>query len=533
MKKKVESFKFRKKKILLNPKKINNEDKYTERNGKEYSKIFIKILNANNPSNNKKIKKNNIKKITLFNPEESKLIRTNSPKNKSQKFIKKVINKNNKEKDLCNGDTKLKIKMNINKFKVILKTEEKNVNLKNIKNYNSKDLINNGDKIENVNHIIEKNLTEKNIKNKNSFQKRQIQPKEGNNHKKNIQNKKELKNNFKIKKIDILNDNSLPLVNKEKINSKKENLNYIFRQNQQKNYEIKKQTLPKITNIVTNKEKNKNKKNKLEKENRSERIINESLNIIDSFTSQNISLKDDSKNKKRTLEVEYYRNLSFYPKYIYTDITQSVPKLSNNSNTELNAMNSSKLNEIHSPSKLNQTFSRKLKLDTSRKNNKLKINKSQNIKIKINQKFQRNKTVKPTNTIFNVKKIENVNSSTLRKIVRIKFKNNGNNKKIINGDNDNGFYSEESYISKNEYPNYSIFNNSMNKESNKISLNKRRNYNKKHETVANNTDNISRKLLVLVNDFHNGIHTIEDNTFNLKSGKLIDRIRALKKLNNI
>ena len=532
MKKKVESFKFRKKKMLFNSKKINNKDKYTERNEKEYSKLFIKILNANSPSDlNKKIKKNNIKKITLFKPEEYKLIRTNSQNNQSQKFIKKVINKNNKEKNLCNGDTKIKIKMNINKFKVILKTEEKNENSKNVKNSNSKDLINNRDKIKNVNHIIEKNLTEKNLKNKNTFQKRQIQQKEGNNHNKNGQNKKELKNNFKIKKIDILNDNSLPLVsNKEKINSKKEKLNYIFRQNQQKNYEVKIQTLP---NIATNKDKNKNKKNNSEKENRSERIIKESLNIIDSFTSQNISLKEDSKKKKRTLEVEYYRNLGFYPKYIYTDITQSVPKLSNNSNTELNTMNSSKLNEIHSPSKLNQTFSRKLKLDTSRKNNKLKINKSQNIKIKINQKFQRNKTVKPTNTIFNVKKIENVNSSTLRKIVRIKFKNNGNNKKIINGDNDNGFYSEESYISKNEYPNYSIFNNSMNKESNKISLNKRRNYNKKHETVVNNIDNISRKLLVLVNDFHNGIHTIEDNTFNLKSGKLIDRIRALKKLNNI
>ena len=49
----------------------------------------------------------------------------------------------------------------------------------------------------------------------------------------------------------------------------------------------------------------------------------------------------------------------------------------------------------------------------------------------------------------------------------------------------------------------------------------------------NNIDNIGKKLLILVNDFHNKVHQTNDRSFTVQSGKLIDKIRALKKLNNI
>ena len=543
MKKTDESFKFKKKKLFNC--KTDKSTIYTLKNEKEYSRLFINILNSNNPSqlnkkliNNNENKKNNIKKITLFNPEESKLHHNILQNNKFKKFEKYNTQvKINKEKKLKIVDSKSKINFNINKSKAFLKTEEnkeKNKISKILKNSDTKNLLNNKYKIQKLKNVFEKNLTEKNIKKKHIYHKKQIQQKDGNNHIKNVQNKKDLKNNLKIKKIDILNDNNLPIEiesNKEKINTKTEKLNYIFRQN---NFDLKIQTLPKLTNIVAMKDKI---KNDLEKEYRSERIINESLNIIDSFTSQNISLKDDdNKNKKRTLELEYYKNLRSYPRYIYTDISQNLPKLSNNSNTELNTMNTSKLNEKQSPLKLNSALSRKLKLNTSRNNKLLQINKSGIIKIKMNKKFQINKT-------FNNIRKEKINFSkpTSRKIVRIKFKHfknsyNTENNNIFNFnlDNDFGFDSEESYNNKNDYQNYSLFNNSMNKESNKMSFIKETNYrNKKHETVINNIDILGKKLLILVNNFHNEVHAIQDNTFNLKSGKLIDRIRALKKLNNI
>jgi hypothetical protein len=56
---------------------------------------------------------------------------------------------------------------------------------------------------------------------------------------------------------------------------------------------------------------------------------------------------------------------------------------------------------------------------------------------------------------------------------------------------------------------------------------------KRHETVKNNIDNIGKKLLILVNEFHNGSNNDDEKTFTIHSRKLIDRIRTFKKLNNI
>ena len=56
---------------------------------------------------------------------------------------------------------------------------------------------------------------------------------------------------------------------------------------------------------------------------------------------------------------------------------------------------------------------------------------------------------------------------------------------------------------------------------------------KRYETVRNNIDNIGKKLLILINEFHNGGNNDNDKTFTFHSRKLIDRIRTFKKLNNI
>ena len=136
----VELFKFKKKQDLLDSK--NNKEKkekYSSKNEKDYSRLFIKILNSTklNKSNIKvskgiEHKKNNIKKITLFNPEENKYNqilraqkRVKTLTSNSQELRNKQIKKNNSKNKNINKKQYLskdnsKHIINMNKFKSII-----------------------------------------------------------------------------------------------------------------------------------------------------------------------------------------------------------------------------------------------------------------------------------------------------------------------------------------------------------------------------------------------------------------------------
>ena len=540
--KKEETFKFQKKE-KLQKEKDSNIIKTETKKGKEYSKLFIKILNSNKSLNdnttNKKTKKNNeihkiknnIKKITLFKPEELKIQKIYSSQTSNSQIVRdKLIKKNN-------NNNKNKNKNQHCYSHNISKNKNKNIKYKSV--INSKDKINkipnhhNTKKIkENIKNDkqkliqIEKHVTDNNLKL---------------DHKYNT-NKKELKNNIKVQKVDILHDNNISFEinkNKNKMKSKNDKLNYIYKQKYQKYYEVKIQTAPNLNKI---KIKDQIKKDKFKKENnKSQRIITESLNIIDSFTNNNNIIKSE---KKKNLANRYYNEKKkSYLKYIYTDISQSLIKLSSN-NTEMNTMNSSRKNEKKSPFDLNKNAIKKTKISSKKK--KLIINKSDNIKIKINQKLGKQNKHKINGKYISKEKIKSMNlnkknNHNPKKIIRIKIKNLNNHncetEKLQiyyprlffhnNTDNETGLYSEESYNSKNEW--CSFIN-----EKNNIKINRKRNNRvKKYETVRNNIDNIGQKLLILVNDFHNEINNSDNRTFNMHSRKLIDRIRAIKKLNNI
>jgi len=531
MTKKEETFKFTKKNKIQNSK--NSKIVKAEKNGKEYSQLFMNILNSNKSLNinnntkfikNNKTKKNNIKKITLFTPEELKCNYIySSQKSKSKKLTNNIVQKNNskiknninkQQRNLFNEKPKIKINNNYKYNTFIKKEDETNETRKNNIKNKVKEIIQNNIKKQLMK--IDINLTEKDLKLKNE------------------QNKKEIKNNIKTKKVDILNDGNIDLDNnKNKMINKNNNLNYIFRQKYLKNYEVN------LNNITT---KNKIRNNKCKKENESQRIIDESLNIIDSFSFNNHNTtQSDNKNKK--IDENYYNKLKSYPKYIYTDISQSVLKLSNN-NTEMNTMNSSRLNEI-SPFELNKN---PIKGKTSKKK-KLIINKSENIKNKIKQKFNKPKNAINDKQSFN-KKLKNINEYSkkkLRKFVKIKVRNindcyNCETEKLrsyyprfyFHKIQDYALYSQKSYNNKKEW-HYSLFKNTpTHTENNTFYYNREiNNMKRKYETVRNNIDNIGKKLLILVHNFHDEIHILDDRTFNIHSGKLIDRIRTIKKLNNI
>ena len=78
----------------------------------------------------------------------------------------------------------------------------------------------------------------------------------------NSKSKQILKNNIKIKKVDILNDNNATLepykeknnVNNNNVNNN--NVNYIFKKKLKKNYEIKLQNSPRFGGVTSKKKKN-------------------------------------------------------------------------------------------------------------------------------------------------------------------------------------------------------------------------------------------------------------------------------------
>lgn len=544
--KNVEIFKFSKKPkpiIARNYNTIKIKDNYSSERGKKYSQLFMKILNSNKPENkiqgtksSKSItqKKKNIKKITLFKPEELTINQYSYNKLNNNNFLKKQNNKSNyntskitenikklnKYEYLSNNLSQNKVNKNqlkINKTEEKEKQREKNKKEKTIGNKNNKENMINKIKIR---KIIGKNFTDRNLKKK-------ICKKEKENKRDELY--KDVKNNLKIKKVDILHDNDISM-DSSKEKCKNEKLNYIFKQKFQKNYEVKIQTLPKLNNVTKN---IKSKKIKSNKENRSERIITESLNIIDSFTN-NMTLKNI-----RTIDNDYSKNyfkkiMKSNPKYINTDISKILFKSFNN--TDMNTMNSTGINDIQSSFGINNYSFQKLTLDESRKKKKLLINKSESINIKIEQKFD--KAFHHNNIISKNLKNLNFNNSNEGKIVKIKVRNICDND-IIQSSQNNKIYLNHKYtdndinsISCKRKKHYFTLskNYSIDIENNK---NKKRNYRKKHETVKNNIDNIGKKLLILINDFHNKPHQIDDQSFKVHSGKLIDKIRAIKKLNNI
>ena len=267
-------------------------------------------------------------------------------------------------------------------------------------------------------------------------------------------------------------------------------------------------------------------------------------NYIDNEYFKFNSLDNNHKKKEKTFIKDYCAELS--------NITHSVPKFSNK-DTEMNTMNSSKIIDIQSPFEFNKYTSRKkkikTKLDSLRNKKNLISNSSEYITIKINQKFEKERQAinKIKDKFFNKRKkyleLNINNKSNIKRIVRMKIRNiNMNKKEKRNKKNDEhniyrDLYScdEDTYTYKSKrYYSFSKKNTSK-KES--ISLSKERDIRKrKHESIRDNLDNfdnIEKKLLNLINNFHSKVHSFDEKSFNFSSGKLIDRIRTKKKLSNV
>ena len=208
----------------------------------------------------------------------------------------------------------------------------------------------------------------------------------------------------------------------------------------------------------------------------------------------------------------------------------------------------STFNDIQFPSDINKKDFKKHLLNNS--------NENKNFKIKINQKFKNNN--KKANTKIINKKIKNIyiinnhKKQNLIKLNKIKvinrnnpiineglilnsYSNIYNNPNHINNIyNDVGLYSEENNNSKNEYY-QCLSKRSVDNKENIINIKRSKNKKLKNKTVKNSIDDIGKKLLIIVNDFHNNYNSnyLEDKIYNIHSGKLIDRIRTFRKLNNI
>jgi hypothetical protein len=545
--KKIEFFRFTKKPhviMLSSTKETHKRKNYSLIKGKEYSQLFISILNSSNNTIKPKLNnKNSIKKITLCKPEELKINHIYTSQNIFNSSINNpIIIKNY---DDINA-TKKNIDINKQFFlykngKKKLKKTETEIRLdkkKVIKNVLNKKVFN---KNKNLKEIKSQNKTEKNIIIHKELQQKLKDDVELN----KLKNSKKKKNDIKIKKIKILKENNFSYeIDKDKL--KKTNLNnkfrYILKKKFKNNYKIQKS--PNL-NII-----NKNKKiiNKTTTENKRKKVIKDSLHIMDSFINNNYieneyykfnSLDNNYKKKTKTYIKNYCAELS--------NITHSMPKFSNN-DTERNTMNSTKIIDIQSPFEFNKYTNRKIKtkLDSFRNKKNLISNSSEYITIKINQKFEKERQTinKIKENFINKRKkyleLNINNKSNIKRIVRMKIRNinmkkkERNPKKYVNHNIYNDLYScdEDTYTYKaKRYYSFSKKNNSK-KES--ISLSKERDIRKRnHESIKDNFDNIEKKLLNLINNFHNKVHSFDEISFNFSSGKLIDRIRTKKKLGNI
>ena len=326
-------------------------------------------------------------------------------------------------------------------------------------------------------------------------------------------------------KIDLLNDKNVKTIE----NKANEQLNYILIKKLPARYILKNtKTSPYVSlipyNFITYLGKN---------ENFGKQGTKESINIIDSYNNINC--------KKKNI----YNKLNSKGKCIFTDISQSLPKIkiSHNNTTDMNTTKSSGMKDYSSPFELRKKDVKQINLNfTFIKDKKLLPNKSREIKIIKSSNFLKYQKI-PKSKINKKKDILNK-----RQIIRINKRDKlyntktehcyGNNPINLNlnlnyyPDNESSFNDKESFNSKN-FKNNSLIKKKYYTKKNIQSFSLERSLKKRHETERNNIDNIGKKLLILVNEFHNGVNNDNDKTFTFHSRKLIDRIRTFKKLNNI
>ena len=548
----LQHFKFTKKSskksnLLQNSKYIKNNGNYLtiREREKQYCQLFNNILNLNksNLEKNRNIKKENkhehkrniIKKISLFSNEElkyKKIYNTtinggelNSSTSEKKIFKSKIGCIKNNNKTIKKENTL----RNISKNKIGNITYVNSLILSdNQKQNNTFQCIFNKEKekVKNSLNKMEKNNTEQNFK-KGIFLKKQNEENKKY-YKLDSQNKKILKSSYlkekltkkqSRRKVDILSDKNVKTIE----NKKNEQLNYILIKKLPTRYELKNaKTSPNVSKIQ-----NKNHSYLIKNENLRRQATKESINIIDSYSNTNCKKNINNKIKSNK-------------KCIFTDISQSLPKIkiSHNNTTDMNTTKSTEIKDYSSPFELKKKDVKQLNLNsTFIKDRILLSNKSRDIKtIKSSNflKYQKNPNAKLNNKKDKFGKRQIIRISIRDKFYKVKNDQlNGNNPINLNyPDNESSFNDKESFNTK-YFKNNSSFKNKYGTKKNIQSFSLERSLKKIHETVRNNIDNIGKKLLILVNEFHNGGNNDNDKTFTFHSRKLIDRIRTFKKLNNI
>ena len=548
----LQHFKFTKKSskksnLLQNSKYIKNNGNYLtiREREKQYCQLFNNILNSNkspkekngkikNKIKNKYEHKRNIrKKISLFSNEElkyKKIYNTtiNGAELNSSTSEKKIF----KSKIGCIKNNNKTIKKE-NTLRNISKNKSGNITYVNSlilsdnqKQNNTFQCIFNKEKVKNSLIKMEKNNTEQNFK-KGIFLKKQNEENKKY-YKLDSQNKKILKSSYlkekltkkqSRRKVDILSDKNVKTIE----NKKNEQLNYILIKKLPTRYELKNaKTSPNMSKIQ-----NKNHSYLIKNENLRRQATKESINIIDSYSNTNCKKNINNKIKSNK-------------KCIFTDISQSLPKIkiSHNNTTDMNTTKSSGIKDYSSPFELKKKDVKQLNLNsTFIKDRILLSNKLRDIKtIKSSNflKYQKNPNAKLNNKKDKFGKRQIIRISIRDKFYKVKNDQlNGNNPINLNyPDNESSFNDKESFNTK-YFKNNSSFKNKYGQKKNIQSFSLERSLKKIHETVRNNIDNIGKKLLILVNEFHNGGNNDNDKTFTFHSRKLIDRIRTFKKLNNI
>ena len=557
---KVEFIKFNKKPCINIAKaymNLNDKKNYSLKKEKEYSQLYIKILNSNKSSNINRIK-STIDINTKKNENHNNLFDTFEYKNiySSQSNINKFSSSANKK--AINQKSSIKLSKNINNG-VCSKKKNQNkeilISNKNVPKLEKNNFISK-DKKSNLNNqklkipynktkqmVKSRNLKKKSKENEQKNQREKAEtktimlPKEKTYQRQfdeiisNSKNKQLIKNNIKIKKVDILNDNNSTLEsNKEKNNLNKFCVNYIYTKKFKNNYEIKIQNSPKFGGTSQKIKK----MNKTIICNKKKRKIKESPNTIDLYINKNY-IKNETDNKILNKENGDERK-SLKNNYL-TDNSRSIRKLSKNK-TEMNTMNTTRLIDNQTTFDLNRNSVKIIKSNSLRHQKKKCLNISAKIKLKIRQSYKNN----------NVKKFQEEYSAKNIKYINLNYKNKSNSKRIVNikiKDID-GILSDEIEKFKAIYPatdsevslldekrnNYRPRFYSVRKE---ISLSKERDKKRENSTMRINEDinNVEKKLSSLVSDFHNNLKDFNKNLSIHKSRKLIDRIRMKRKLNLI
>ena len=455
----IQHFKFTKKSskkattILHNSKNIKNNGNYLtiKEKEKQYSQLFIKILNSNKSSlekngyikkgkNKNEHQRNIIKKISLFSNEDlkyKKIYNTqcikqtingrelNNTTSEKKIFKSKILSKKNKNKTIKKENTL----RNISKNKTGNNTYVNSLLLSdNQKPNNTFQCIYNKEKEKEKEKVkeplnkMEKNNTEQNFENGLFLKKKNEENKKYN--KLDSQNKKILKTSYlkeKLNKkqsklkVDILSDKNVKTVANKNIDQ----LNYILKKKfPPTRYELKN------TKTSPNASKNpyKNHTYLLKNENFGRQATNESTNIIDSYSNINF--------KKKTI----YNKMKTNGNCIFADISKSLPKIkiSHNNTTDMNTTKSSGVKDYSSPFELRKKNVRQLNLNsTFNKDIILLSNNSQDIKIAKSSNFLKYQKI-PKSKI-NKKKDKFNKRQIIRINIRDKFYNtkhdqfNGNN----------------------------------------------------------------------------------------------------------